>query len=126
MGSPKVSLPTLMTLVHSGKNVSAVKMLVYNSEHPAESCENLNMFLLDSLFLVSKQHKWKSAWDLTEKEKEKHKDKKKRKKSLVQIQQGLLDLMNIRLRPFDILPLFWRSRTQRYKEISPLCKYFNQ
>jgi len=44
---------------------------------------------------VSKQHKWKSAWDLTEKEKEKHKDKKKRKKSLVQIQQGLLDLMNI-------------------------------
>ena len=46
-------------------------------------------------FSAQKQYKWKSAWDLTEKEKEKHKDKKKRKKSLVQIQQGLLDLMNI-------------------------------
>ena len=29
---------------HSGKNVSAVDMLVNNSEHSAESCKNLNMF----------------------------------------------------------------------------------
>ena len=45
-----------------------------------------------------KPTKWKSSWDLTEREKEKLKEerkraKKKRKKSM--IHQGLLDLMNI-------------------------------
>ena len=48
---------------------------------------NQNFFI----FSAAKQIKWKSAWDLTEKEKEKV--KKKRKKSL--IHQGLLDLMSI-------------------------------
>ena len=50
------------------------------------------------LIALLKPTKWKSSWDLTEREKEKLKEerkraKKKRKKSM--IHQGLLDLMNI-------------------------------
>ena len=45
--------------------------------------------------VVNKPSKWKSAWDLTEKEKEKLKDEKKRKRKKSMIHQGLLELINI-------------------------------